>query len=57
MHVGEREVPWHAFLRRREKGHGKPAANGAGYGFRIEFPEALQGPVAVGVRARCDGGI
>lgn len=42
------DVPWHAFLRRREKGQGKPAANGAGYGFRIEFPEPVQGPVAVG---------
>jgi CRISPR-associated protein Csb2 len=46
--LGGQDVPWHAFLRRREKGQGKPAANGAGYGFRIEFPEAVQGPVAVG---------
>jgi CRISPR-associated protein Csb2 len=46
--LGEREVPWHAFLRRRERGEGRPSANGAGYGFRIEFAEAVQGPVAVG---------
>ena len=46
--LGGRDVPWHAFLRRREKGEGRPAANGAGYGFRIEFPEPVQGPVAVG---------
>ena len=46
--LGGREVPWHAFLRRRERGEGRPAANGAGYGFRIEFAEAVQGPVAVG---------
>ena len=46
--LGGREVPWHAFLRRRERGEGRPAANGAGYGFRIEFTEAVQGPVAVG---------
>jgi len=46
--LGGREVPWHAFLRRRERGEGRPAANGSGYGFRIEFPEVVQGPVVVG---------
>ena len=45
---GGRDVPWHAFLRRRVKGQGKPAADGAGYGFRIEFVEPVQGPVVVG---------
>lgn len=45
---GGRDVPWHEFLRRRERGQGKPAVDGAGYGFRIEFPEPVQGPVAVG---------
>jgi CRISPR-associated protein Csb2 len=49
--LGERNVPWHAFLRRRETGRGRPAANGAGYGFRIEFAEAVQGPMAVGYGA------
>ena len=49
--LGEQEVPWHGFLRRRETGEGKPAANGAGYGFRIEFPEPVSGPVAVGYGA------
>jgi CRISPR-associated protein Csb2 len=49
--LGGRNIPWHAFLRRRETGKGRPAANGAGYGFRIEFPEAVQGPVAVGYGA------
>jgi len=49
--LGEQEVAWHVFLRRRETGEGKPAANGAGYGFRIEFPEPVQGPVAVGYGA------
>jgi CRISPR-associated protein Csb2 len=44
--LGGRDVPWHDFLRRRDER--RPAANGAGYGFRIEFPEAVQGPVAVG---------
>jgi CRISPR-associated protein Csb2 len=46
-----REVPWRAFLLRREAGEGKPAANGAGYGFRIEFSEPVRGPVAVGYGA------
>lgn len=46
--LGGREVPWHAFLRERINGVGKKAAIGAGYGFRIEFPEPVQGPVAVG---------
>jgi CRISPR-associated protein Csb2 len=46
--LGGRNVSWHAFQRRRETSRGRPAANGAGYGFRIEFPEMVQGPVAVG---------
>lgn len=46
--LGEQEVAWHSFLRRRETGEVRPAVNGAGYGFRIEFPEPVQGPVAVG---------
>jgi CRISPR-associated protein Csb2 len=45
--LGGREVPWSGFLRRRANGEGR-RAGGAGYGFRIEFPEAVQGPVAVG---------
>lgn len=49
--LGGREVPWHAFLRRRERGEGRPAANGSWYGFRIEFAEAEQGPVVVGYLA------
>lgn len=49
--LGEQEIQWHAFLRRRGTGEGKPAANGASYGFRIEFPEPVQGPVAVGYGA------
>ena len=49
--LDEQVVPWHVFLRRRETGEGKPAANGAGYGFRLEFQEPVQGPVAVGYGA------
>ena len=46
--LGGRDVLWSAFVRRREMDERAPAANGAGYGFRIEFPEPVQGPVAVG---------
>ncbi|MGD0954112.1 MAG: type I-U CRISPR-associated protein Csb2 [Methanotrichaceae archaeon] len=49
--LDEQEVAWYSFLRRRETGEGKPAANGAGYGFRIEFPEPVSGPVVVGYGA------
>jgi len=49
--LGGREVPWHAFLRRRERREGKQAADGNGYGFRIVFAEAVQGPVAVGAES------
>ncbi|VVB63123.1 Uncharacterised protein [uncultured archaeon] len=49
--LGEQVVSWHSFLRRRETGEGRPAANGAGYGFQIEFPEPVQGPMAVGYGA------
>ncbi len=45
--LGKRDVPWDAFVRRRGADERRPAANGAGYGFRIVFPEAVQGPVAV----------
>lgn len=45
--LGEKEVPWDAFVCRRE-GDERGPANGKGYGFRIVFPEAVQGPVAVG---------
>ena len=47
--LGGREVNgWSAFVRRREMDERGPAANGAGYGFRIEFAEPVEGPVAVG---------
>ena len=37
-------------------GERRPAANGAGYGFKVEFAEPVHGPVAVGCGARRDGG-
>ena len=46
--LGGRVVPWQEFVRWRETDKRRPAANGAGYGFRIVFAEAVQGPVAVG---------
>ena len=49
--LGEQEVAWHVFLRRRETGEGRPVANGAGYGYRIKFPELVQGLLAVGYGA------
>ena len=49
--LGDYKVPWHAFLRQRGNGEGRRAANGAGYGFRIEFSESVRGPVAVGYGA------
>ncbi len=42
-----REVAWREFGCWRSNGDGR-RADGAGYGFRIEFPEPVQGPVAVG---------
>lgn len=43
--LGGREVAWRDFVRQRSGG-GQAAK--AGYGFRIEFPEAVAGPVALG---------
>lgn len=42
-----RKVPWREFCCQRESGDGRRAGK-AGYGFRIEFHEAVQGPIAVG---------
>jgi len=42
--LGGKPVAWREFLRQRSGGG--PAK--AGYGFRIEFPEAVAGPVALG---------
>jgi CRISPR-associated protein Csb2 len=49
--LGGREVPWREFLRRRSSGEGRRVTDGRGYGFRIEFAEAVRGPVAVGYGA------
>lgn len=41
---------WASFHRARSSGEGR-RAGGAGYGFMIEFPEPVQGPIAVGYGA------
>ena len=45
--LGEQQVHWNAFLP-TGRGEGRLAADGPGYGFRIEFAQAIQGPVAGG---------
>ncbi len=49
--LGDREVPWREFVCQRSKGEGKRAAYDRGYGFRIEFAEAVRGPVVLGYGA------
>ncbi len=46
--LGRRETPWASFACRRSNGEGRRSAYGMRYGFRIVFPEAAWGPVAVG---------
>lgn len=49
--LGERDVQWREFQSRRNKGEGRRAAYNRVYGFRIEFAEAVRGPIAVGYAA------
>jgi len=46
--VGGREIPCLKFQRQRKNGNGRSAADGRGYGFRIEFSEPVRGPVCAG---------
>lgn len=48
--LASREVPWREFCCQRENGNGRRAGR-AGYGFLVEFPEPVQGPIAVGYGA------
>jgi CRISPR-associated protein Csb2 len=48
--LGGKAGRWSAFRTRRTQGGGRRAP-GAGYGFRIEFPEPVRGPIAVGYGA------
>jgi CRISPR-associated protein Csb2 len=49
--LGEKEVQWREFQNHRSNGEGRRTAYDRGYGFRIEFPEAVRGPVAIGYGA------
>jgi len=49
--LGGRTVFWDSFKLARGCGGGRRAAYGRGYGFRIRFPVALRGPVALGYGA------
>lgn len=54
--LADRKISWMSFHRARSSGEGRRAGS-AGYGFRIEFPEAVQGPVAVGYGAHFGMGL
>ena len=45
------ETRWLSFRRQRNQGEGRKVASGLGYGFRIEFPEVVRGPIALGYAA------
>lgn len=45
------ETRWLKFRRDRNHGNGRRAASGYGYGFRLIFPEPVQGPIALGYGA------
>jgi len=48
--LGQRQTGWSIFRRLRCKGDGRRAGN-CGYGFRIEFSQLVQGPIAIGYGA------
>jgi len=50
IEIGGERVEWASFRRSRSSGDGRRAGS-AGYGFRIEFPEPVRGPVALGYGA------
>ncbi len=45
------ETRWLDFRRQRNNGEGKHAIGSFGYGFRVEFPEIVRGPIAIGYGA------
>jgi len=45
------ETRWLAFRRERRYGEGKHVVGSVGYGFKIEFPEIVRGPIAIGYGA------
>jgi CRISPR-associated protein Csb2 len=48
--VGQLQTGWSSFRRLRCSGRGRRAGN-CGYGFRIEFSQPVQGPIAIGYGA------
>lgn len=55
-YLGGKAVRWSAFRTQRKKGEGR-RASGIGYGFRIEFPQPVPGPIAVGYGAHFGLGV
>jgi CRISPR-associated protein Csb2 len=49
-YLGGKAVRWSAFRTQRDQGEGR-RASGLAYGFRIEFPRPVAGPIAVGYGA------
>ncbi|MDD2837311.1 MAG: hypothetical protein PHY05_14330 [Methanothrix sp.] len=55
-HAGGQETLWANFTCRRSNGEGRQEV-GAARGFRMEFAEEVQGPVAVGDASRFSIGV
>ncbi len=55
-HLGGKAVRWSAFRSRRNEGEGR-RVGGVAYGFRIEFPRPVSGPIAVGYGAHFGLGV
>lgn len=54
--LGKRQILWSSFRQSRDGGRGRRAGS-RGYGFRIEFSEPVQGPLAVGYGAHFGMGL
>lgn len=55
--LGGKQVRWSAFrVQRNDGGEGRRASR-VGYGFRVEFPEPVRGPIAVGYGAHFGLGV
>lgn len=55
-YLGGKAVRWSAFRTQRNEGEGR-RATGSGYGFRIEFPRPVRGPIVVGYGAHFGLGV
>jgi CRISPR-associated protein Csb2 len=54
--LGKKQIEWSGFMLLRDGGRGR-RAECRGYGFRIEFSEPVQGPIAVGYGAHFGMGL